>query len=407
MSRSKKLAGWLRRHSLTLVAALGGAAGVAYAAGHRAPVQEGPPVVSVIQKAMPPNPEKDTVQDTVQIALVLDTSGSMDGLINQARSHLWNMVDQMGGMTRIVDGKIRTVRVELALYEYGNDTIPASEGYIRQVIPFTGDLDSVSEKLHALFTNGGSEFAGQAIQTAVQQLQWSKDPDTMKFVFVAGNETFMQGPINAQVAMELAAKNDVNVQLIYCGDKDASWEDAARIAKSDLMTIDQNRVAAHIPAPQDDEILRLGDQLNETYVGYGQMGQLSKVRQKSADLASAKMSKKVALERMQLKSKKAYDNYNWDLVDAQDRDKNFLANTKEADLPAELQGKTLAEKEATVAELAKKRADLKAQIAKLEAARRTHVANEKAKNGMKEEASLDSELMKSTKKTAGKKGYKF
>jgi hypothetical protein len=73
----------------------------------------------------------------------------------------------------------------------------------------------------------------------------------------------------------------------------------------------------------------------------------------------------------------------------------------------ELQGKSLAEKEAAVAELAKKRSELKAKIAELETARRKHVEAEKAKTGLVEEKSLDSELMKSTKKTAAKKGYKF
>ncbi len=406
-SRPSKLGRWLRRHSLTLVAALGGAAGVAYAAGHRAPVQEGYALVSVVQKAMPPSPEKDTVQDTVQIALLLDTSGSMDGLINQARSHLWNMVDQMGGMTRMVNGKIRTVRVELALYEYGNDTIPAADGYIRQVIPFTGDLDGVSEKLHSLFTNGGSEYAGQAIQTSVQQLQWSSDPSTMKFVFLAGNEGFNQGPIDAQTAMDLAAKKDINVQLIYCGTQDDTWEAAAKLAKSDLMTIDQNQVAVHVPAPQDDEILRLGDELNSTYMGYGRMGASSKMRQMEADKSAAKMSKKVAIERMQLKRKKAYDNGNWDVVDALEKKQDFLKEAKDEELPPELKGKSLAEKEALVKANAAKRAELKAKIGKLEAERLQHIQAEKAKTGMKDEKSLDSELMKSTKKVAGKKGYKF
>lgn len=406
-SRPAKLNRWLRRHSLTLVAALGGAAGVAYAAGHRAPVQESSySYVSIVQRVMPPTPETDTVQDTVQIALLLDTSGSMDGLINQARAHLWNMVDQMGRMTRVVNGKVRTVKVELALYEYGNDTISAQDGYIRQVLPLTNDLDSVSEKLHGLFTNGGSEFAGQAIQTAAQQLQWSSDPSTMKFVFVAGNEGFDQGPISAQVAMELAAKKDISVQLIYCGDKDATWEAAAKLAHTDLLTIDQNRVATAVATPQDDEILRLGNELNGTYWSYGKLGEQSKQRQALADSSSAKMSKKVAIERMQLKSKKGYDNRGWDVVDAVSNDGKWLENAKEEDLPAQLQAKTIAEKKAAVAELAQKRAELKKKIGELEAARAAFIAADQAKNGDKNAPSLDTELMKSTKKTAAKKGYK-
>src|SRR4029078_9489744 len=154
---------------LTLVAALGGAAGVAYAAGHHAKASV-PAPVSVAVAATPTTqkiaePPRDTALDTVQIALLLDTSSSMDGLINQARSQLWNMVDQMGRMTRVVDGKLRGVRVELALYEYGNDRLSAKTGFIRQVSPFSIDLDKVSEALHGLSTNGGSEYVGQVIQT--------------------------------------------------------------------------------------------------------------------------------------------------------------------------------------------------------------------------------------------------
>jgi hypothetical protein len=405
---------WLRRYSLVLVAAVGGAAGVAYAAGwHRTPAKSPQPVaghaVTAQQIAAPaPTAElpKDTVQDTVQIALVLDTSSSMDGLINQARSHMWSLVDQMGKLTREVNGKQRGVKIELALYEYGNQTIDGSKGYIRQVLPFSSDLDTVSEKLHSLFTNGGDEYAGQAIKTAVSDLQWSSDPSTLKFIYLAGNEELTQGPVTPGQAIEAARAKDINVQFILCGDNDDTWKTGAKLAQSDLMTIDQSKVAAHIPAPQDDEILRLNGELNTTYMGYGALGSASMARQASADAGAYKMSKKVALERSQLKAKKAYDNSSWDLVDATDKNAKFLDTAKDGDLPAELQGKTAEEKKALVAAKAQQRADLKAKIAKLEADRTTFLATERAKTGAKEEKSLETELMKSTKHVAGKKGYK-
>ncbi len=405
---TKKLGSWLRRNSLTLVAALGGAVGVACGAGWGGmtssdKVAETAPAAPLMIAESP----KDEVTDTVQIALVLDTSGSMDGLINQARSHLWNMVDQMGRMNRTVNGKTRGVKIELALYEYGNDTIPAQDGYIRQVIPFTSDLDSVSEKLHALFTNGGSEYAGQAIETAVTKLQWSSDPNAMKFVFLAGNEEFDQGPVSAAKAMQIAAGKDINVQLIFCGTQDMTWEAAAKLAKSDLMKIDQNRVAVHIPSPQDDEILQLGNELNGTYMAYGAEGQAAAVRQSKADFSSAKMSKKVAVERAQLKGKKAYRNDSWDLVDAVEKDGKFLEKASDDKLPAPLKGKSLAEKKEVVAANAAKRAELKTKIAKLEAQRTAFIEAERKKQNGANEESLETELMKSTKKIATKKGYKF
>lgn len=402
---TNKLKRWLRRNSLTLVAAVGGAAGVAYAAAWHTPPAPSKEVPTIAVTSS--EPVRDSVQDTVQIALLLDTSSSMDGLLNQARSHLWNMVDQMGKMTRIVDGKVRGVKIQLALYEYGNDTIPMQEGYIRQVLPFTSDLDKVSEKLQALFTNGGSEYAGQAIQTAAQQLQWTSDPSALKFIYVAGNESFDQGPISAATAMAAAAKQDISVQLVLCGnDGDETWKAAAKIASSDLATIDQNQVAMHIPAPQDAEILALGNELNNTYIAYGAEGQASMARQKEADFTSAKMSKKVAIERAQLKSKKAYRNDTWDLVDAVESKPDFLANASDDKLPAEMRGKSLAEKQQMVADRAAKRAEIKAKIAKLEAERTKFVDAEKKKLGGPAEQQLGDELLKSSTKVAAKKGYK-
>ncbi|MBZ0232133.1 MAG: VWA domain-containing protein [Deltaproteobacteria bacterium] len=401
---------WLRRHSLTLVATLGGAAGVAYAAARLGPASSPPPVVAIAstELAAPGEQPRDTVvTDTVQIALILDTSSSMNGLINQARSHLWKMVDDIGKMTRTVDGKTRGVKIELALFEYGNDTLSADSGHIRQVLPLTTDLDKVSEQLDALFTNGGSEYAGQAIQTAVTSLAWSNDPDALRFVFIAGNESFDQGPVPAAAAMQLAAGKDITVQLIHCGGDEPTWSAAALLARSDLMKIDQNQVAAHIPAPQDADILRLGRDLNSTYVAYGAQGQASFARQMKADESSAKLSAKSALERSQLKAKKAYKNESWDLVDAVEKDAAFLDKAKDADLPSELQGKSAAEKQAYVQAKAAERAALKKRIAELEAERKAFLEAERARRNTTDAPSLESEMMKGTKKAAAKKGYKL
>ena len=86
----------------------------------------------------------------VDVAILLDTSNSMDGLINQAKSQLWTIVQQFAKVKK--SGQTPLLRV--ALFEYGNTRLPAAEGYIRQVVPLTDDLDKLSEALFALTTNG-------------------------------------------------------------------------------------------------------------------------------------------------------------------------------------------------------------------------------------------------------------
>lgn len=90
---------------------------------------------------------------SVDVALLLDTSNSMDGLISQAKSQLWTIVQQFASAKK--HGKTPLLRV--ALFEYGNTNLPASEGYIRQVVGLTDDLDVLSEALFALRTRGGDE----------------------------------------------------------------------------------------------------------------------------------------------------------------------------------------------------------------------------------------------------------
>jgi hypothetical protein len=92
----------------------------------------------------------------VQMAILLDTSGSMSGLIDQARAELWAIVNEFIFAKR---GDMAP-EVQVALYEYGKMSLPQEGGYIRRIVPFTTDLDKVSEELFALKTNGGDEYCG-------------------------------------------------------------------------------------------------------------------------------------------------------------------------------------------------------------------------------------------------------
>ena len=123
---------------------------------------------------------------SVDVAILLDTSNSMDGLISQAKSQLWNIVQQFADAKK--NGQTPTLRV--SVFEYGNSRLPASEDYIRQVVKLTDDMDKVSEALFALKTSGGDEYCGSVIKEAIKRLDWSSEPNAYKAIFIAGNERF-------------------------------------------------------------------------------------------------------------------------------------------------------------------------------------------------------------------------
>ncbi|MDB6070277.1 MAG: hypothetical protein JWL81_1448, partial [Verrucomicrobiales bacterium] len=272
----------------------------------------------------------------VQLALCLDTSGSMEGLIHQARAQLWKIVNEFNSAKR--DG--RTPELEVALYEYGNDTISPDRQWVRQITPLTRDLDEVSRRLFALSTNGGSEYCGAVIREAVQSLTWNSEPGVYKAVFVAGNEPFTQGPVSAVEACRAATGKGIVVNTIHCGSSqdgiNGGWQQGAMLAEGSYICIDQDKAVAHIPAPQDAEIVRLGTELNKTYCGYGALREEKSANQSIQDVNAAKAAPSAPVARALTKASSNYANGNWDLVDAVTKDKVNPATIKKEDLPEAL-----------------------------------------------------------------------
>ena len=213
--------------------------------------------------------KENTKKQTIKVALLLDTSGSMSGLINQAKAKLWEIVNELS----YAKYGIKKPDLEIALYEYGNDGLSNEKGFIRKVLHFSNDLDEISEKLFSLTTNGGEEYCGQVIQTSLNELEWGKNKNDLRLIFIAGNEPFTQGKINYKDAIINAKEKDITINTIFCGDFrngiSGKWQDGATIGGGDYMTINHNKKIVHIVTPYDDEIIILNKKLNKTYIYYG------------------------------------------------------------------------------------------------------------------------------------------
>ncbi|MDX2360274.1 MAG: VWA domain-containing protein [Crocinitomicaceae bacterium] len=317
------------------------------------------------QRVPPPVPHK------VQVAILLDTSGSMSGLIDQAKARIWNIVNEVSELT--YEGQVPTV--EFALYHYGNDQLPSSGNYIEQILPLSTDLDELSQKLFALSTNGGDEYCGAVIGEALNNLNWSTSRSDLKMIYIAGNESFNQGPIHINIECKKAVGKDIFINTIFCGDYDEGiregWKDGALCSQGNYFNIDSNKEVVHVATPYDQEIQSYNDSINTTYYGYGALGDEKKIMQLEEDVNSEEMSPTSATERSIVKSKtNVYNNSSWDLVDAADGGLDVLELSEEQ-LPEEFQGKTDEEKlvlieenreerilyQNKIAELAKKRQD--------------------------------------------------
>ena len=343
-------------------------------------------------------------ENKVQIALLLDTSNSMDGLINQAKAQLWDIVNEFSYVR--CHNKVRP-RLEIALYQYGNNDLAPREGYIQQVLGFSSDLDEISEKLFSLSTNGGEEYCGQVIHTSLRQLDWSQNRNHLRMIFIAGNEPFTQGKLNYRDAALQAREKEVVINTIFCGDYkqgiQTEWKEGAILTGGEYMSIDHNRQAVHIATPYDEIIIKLNNRLNKTYISYGAAG-ASKIAQQSAqDTNAMEMEEAVAVKRAVSKSSGYYRNSSWDLVDAAEQEDFDISKIDKKHLPASIQNKDDQELEMYISEKKKERKKIQEEINSLNIKREQFIKQQQEE----EKGELEGAMLKAIKNQASRKNYNW
>lgn len=350
------------------------------------------------------SPPINGTSNDIKIALLLDTSGSMSGLLEQTKSQLWKIVNELS-MAKKNDAN---ANLEIALYQYGNDGLNSKEGYIEKVLPLTNDLDLISEKLFALSTNGGEEYCGHAIKTATNQLDWETENKGLNLIFIAGNESFNQGDVDYKESCKTAINKGISINTIFCGDYEngisSNWLAGAQLTEGNYMNIDMNQKTIYVETPFDQEISVLNVQLNKTYIGYGKLGAHKKEQQNVQDNNSSFYGTSNMVSRTISKSSHVYLNSSWDLVDAQ-KDANFeIEKVDPKTLPIEMQSLTATQKVAYVKNKANERQMIQNKINDLSERRKVYLSSNPAGNSAN---SLDKAMIDAIKKQAKNKGFTF
>jgi hypothetical protein len=181
----------------------------------------------------------NTDTSKIQIALIIDVSGSMNGLLNQVQSQFWKMVTFLENAKR----RKEIVVLEFAILTVGNTEFIETEqtGIISQ---FTNHFDCLLDKIINLNTSGGDENFGQGIQWALDSLSWSYNKKDFKSIIIVGNEPFNQGKYNYKIECTKAKERDILINTIYCGDYDEGikneWFEASKMGNGRYTVVNQN-----------------------------------------------------------------------------------------------------------------------------------------------------------------------
>ncbi len=390
----------MKHPALTLISSL---AAVSLAVGGFAA-----PVANAGDNELPLPGNTPTVanEHVIELAICLDTSGSMDGLINSARQKLWTIVNDLAKAEP-------TPRLRVALLSYGNDGHNPENGWVNVETPFTEDLDTLSQKLFALTTNGGTELVGRVVQTSLQELDWHSSESALRMIFVAGNESADQDDqVAARTICKEATEGGIDVNSIYCvyGDDDSEvrpgWRELARLGNGEFAMIDQDNGTVVIATPYDQALIKLSGELNETYLPFGDAGQAGCSNQLAQDANAVQMNSENAASRAATKAGKLYT-CSWDLVDATRNGEIDLAEVDEKDLPEDMRALTYAQRAAKIDAMYQRRTKLQSQINELDQRRQRLFAEELARQATTNIGSFDLAIRSAIRTKAGVLGFAF
>lgn len=345
--------------------------------------------------------------NVIQVALLLDVSGSMSGLLDQAKIEIWNVVNEAANARKQgVPSKL-----EIGLYEYGNG-YSSTNGFIRRIMDFSSDLDTISKNLFSLKISGSAEYCGEVLMKSLDELQWRDADSVFRVVFIAGNEPFNQGSINYKESAEKAKKKDILINTIHCGEESTGisqlWKDGAISGNGKFFCINHNAVIASVNTPYDKLIDSLNDLLNKTYLSYGKKGYTYRENQVLQDKNNKSASHEGYMKRVEAKSKKAaYSNTTWDAIDAYESDSMALERIFKEGVDSVYQVKTKEDLKKLIDSFSLKRIQVQKQIANLSVERQKYIIEEQKKAGKGAESTLGNALIEALHEQTKSKGFYF
>ncbi|MFL5352328.1 vWA domain-containing protein [Archangium sp.] len=347
----------------------------------------------------------------IDVVFVLDTTGSMGGLIEGAKQKIFSIA------SRIAQGK-PTPRVRVGLVAYRD----VGDAYVTRRFELTEDLDGLFTNLRQLQADGGGdtpEHVGQGLGEAVSKLSWDDSRETMKLIFLVGDAPAADrhDDWNFNRWVKRAAEKHIVVNTVRCGgdpETQTQWKLAAKLTDGRYESLEQSGGMVAVATPYDAELAKVNADLarKTLYAGKKEAQVANRAR---AD-QMAELAPEAAAERIQyMKTTRGAGSAPaaaarvssapvavGGAVDLAAQPE-ALASVKDDELPAELAGLDAKAREAKVKQLADERKVLEEKAAKLASERDAW----RAKNVAEKEDSFDANVMKGVKEKAAKYGLSY
>ncbi len=338
---------------------------------------------------------------TVEVVFVLDTTGSMGGLLEGAKQRVWAIANE------VAKGK-PAPRVRMGLVAFRDK----GDDYVTKVFDLSDNLDNIYKDLSSLSAGGGGdgpEHVIQGLSDAVDKIAWSKDPKTFKVVYLVGDaaphEDYPEAP-KLTAVLEKAVRKGLVINALQCGADSATtlaFTKVARLGEGRFMPVAQDGGVVAMATPFDERLAAASGKLEGTLLAYGAGGKAARADMALAASVRGMAAAPAAAERAVYKAREGFSS-DKDLSRAVAENKVDLAKLKEEELPEDLRGLSLEQKRARLEKVEADRKALREEVAALETRRAAWLKKEMADRPAD---SFDAKLVDSLKAQAAKKGIRY
>jgi Mg-chelatase subunit ChlD len=341
----------------------------------------------------------------IEVCFVLDTTGSMGGLIEGAKQKIWSIANEMISAQP-------TPELKLGLIGYRD----RGDDYVVKSFSLTDDIDAIYGHLREFQAGGGGdapESVNEALAEAIHKMPWSGDSKVLKIIFLVGDAPphmdYPNGPKYPDLCWE-AAKKELIINTIQCGEMAETkpiWQEIAKLSEGSYVGISQSGNVAVISTPMDKELSRLNERIGTTLIPYGDSKLQAEVHAKYAVAASAPVS--AMADRLSYNSKtgKAVQGRG-ELVDALNNNTLKLDEIDQKQLPTELQKLDHSELQKRIAKTRDERADLQKQIVEVSKKREAYIQSENKRLAAEGKGdAFDQKVAETLRVQAAKKGISY
>jgi len=341
----------------------------------------------------------------IEVCFVLDTTGSMGGLIEGAKQKIWSIANEMISAQPMPE-------LKLGLIGYRD----RGDEYVVKSFSLTDDIDAIYGHLRDFQAAGGGdtpESVNEALAEAIHKMPWSSDNKVLKIIFLVGDAPphmdYPNSPKYPDLCRE-AAKKDLIINTIQCGEMAETkpiWQEIAKLSEGSYVGISQSGNVAVISTPMDKELSRLNERIGATLIPYGDNKLQAEVHAKYAVAASAPISAMADRLTYNSKTGRAMQGRG-ELVDALNDKTLKLDDIDQKQLPAELQKLDQSELQKRIAQARDERAGLQKQIVELSKKREAYIQSENKRLSAEGKGdAFDQKVTETLHAQAAKKGITY